>query len=77
MKGWRLTGKKGIKKKGMTKFGSKTVCTHSKGANEQTLKPELRIPFFLSVHAFFYYYKYVTLFLVFFVCSFTVCTHSF
>ena len=32
------------KKKEKTKFGSRTVCTHSKWANEQTLKTELRIP---------------------------------
>ena len=31
--------------------------THSKWANEQTLKTELRIPYYLSVHAFFYCYK--------------------
>ena len=38
------------------------MCTHSKWANEQTLKTELGIPFYLSVHAFFYYYNamYVT-----------------
>ena len=33
------------------------MCTHSKWANEQTLKTELGIPFYLSVHAFFYYYN--------------------
>ena len=46
-----------VKKKGMTKIRSKIMCTHSKWANEQTLKAELHIPFYLSVHSFFYYYK--------------------
>ena len=32
-----------VKKERKTKFCSKTECTHSKGANEQTLKTELRI----------------------------------
>ena len=44
-------------KKGKKKFCSKTMCTHSKWANEQTLKTELHIPFYLSVHAFFYYHN--------------------
>ena len=30
------------------------MCTHSKWANEQTLKTELHVPFYLSVHAFVY-----------------------
>ena len=74
------------KKKGKTKFHSKTVCTQSKWANEQTLKTEL-LPFYLSVHAFFYYNKclFVSLFLkvsvyecCYGVCSFAhlLCVHT-
>ena len=33
------------KKKGKTKYLSKTMCTHSKWAKEQTLKTEFSIPF--------------------------------
>ena len=46
----------------MTKFWSKTVLTHSKWANEQTLKTELPI---LIMHAQIGEKVYVTLFLVF------------
>ena len=50
------------------------MCTYSKGANEQTLKTELRVPFYLSVHAFIYCYKrsFVSLYLqksVYLCCS--------
>ena len=41
------------KKKGTTKFCSKTMCTRSKQANKQTLN----IPFYLSMHVFVYYYN--------------------
>ena len=41
--------KKINKKKGMMKFRSKTMCTHSKWENEQAIKTELRIPFYLFV----------------------------
>ena len=44
------------------------MCTHSKWANEQTLKTELRIPFYLSVHAFFYCYKHLFVLLYLHVC---------
>ena len=56
MKGWRITarGRKG-NKEGEDKICSKTMCTHSKWANEQTLKTELLVPFYMSVHAFVYY----------------------
>ena len=30
-----------FKKKGMVKYTSKTMCTHSKGANKKALKTEL------------------------------------
>ena len=33
------------------------MCIHSKWANEQTLKTELCIPIYLSVHAFVYHYN--------------------
>ena len=40
---WRpTTHVKKEKKKGMFKICSKSMCTHNKGANEQTLKTELR-----------------------------------
>ena len=43
MKGWRIIAQvRKDKKKGKTKFCSKTMCTHNKWANEQTLITELR-----------------------------------
>ena len=46
VKGWRIIVRvRKIKKKGKTKFCSKTMCTFSKWANKQTLKTELHIPF--------------------------------
>ena len=47
-----VNNRRGEKKneKGNTKFCSKVMCTHSKWANEQTLKKELHIPIYLSVH---------------------------
>ena len=40
--GWRLaTHDRKEKKKGLVKICSKSMCTHNKGANEQTLKTEL------------------------------------
>ena len=42
MKGWIIiAGVRRIKKKGNTKFCSKTMCTHSKWENKQTLKNEI------------------------------------
>ena len=44
MNEWSITVQvRMLKKKGMLKFRSKTMCTHSKWANEQTLKTELHI----------------------------------
>ena len=38
-----ITKEKGNKRKGYPKYCSKTMCTHSKWANEQMLKTELGI----------------------------------
>ena len=35
------------RKKGMSKYCVKTMCTHSKWANEQMLKTELRLTYML------------------------------
>ena len=39
-----------VKKRGKTKFCSKTMCTHSKWANEQTLKAMHAVNFYKQVY---------------------------
>ena len=40
--GWRsILSERRIKKKGMAKYASKSICTHSKGANKQSIQTEL------------------------------------
>ena len=44
-----------VKKEKNDKILFKNYVHNSNWANEQTLKTDLRIPFYLFVHAFFYY----------------------
>ena len=41
-----------IKKRGKTKYSSKTMCTHSKWANEQTLKTHLPVKTNIQIHIY-------------------------